>query len=57
MKTPVKSRTAYDLKTPTGLGADATKDIGGAATMLLADIFALYSAQREGLSESEPALC
>jgi starvation-inducible DNA-binding protein len=37
-----KSRIAYDLKTPTGLGADATKDIGAAATVLLADIFALY---------------
>ncbi|UVK38850.1 DNA starvation/stationary phase protection protein [Mesorhizobium sp. AR10] len=37
-----KSRRAYDLKTPTGLGADATRDIGAAATVLLADVFTLY---------------
>ncbi|MER8571362.1 DNA starvation/stationary phase protection protein [Mesorhizobium sp. M1409] len=42
MNTTVKSRRAYDLKTPTGLGAEAAKDIGAAATALLADIFALY---------------
>ena len=42
MNTSGKSRIAYDLKTPTGLGAAATKDIGAAATVLLADIFALY---------------
>ncbi|MER9234169.1 DNA starvation/stationary phase protection protein [Mesorhizobium sp. M0622] len=42
MNTTVKSHTAYDLKTPTGLCTNATKDIGAAATVLLADIFALY---------------
>ncbi|PZV34950.1 Dps family protein [Mesorhizobium kowhaii] len=42
MNTTAKSRIAYDLKTPTGLGAQATRDIGAAATALLADIFALY---------------
>lgn len=42
MNTTGKSRLAYDLKTPTGLGMDATKDIGAAATVLLADIFGLY---------------
>ncbi|MBA1138639.1 Dps family protein [Mesorhizobium neociceri] len=42
MNTTGKSRIAYDLKTPTGLRMDATKDIGAAATVLLADIFALY---------------
>ncbi|TGV62978.1 DNA starvation/stationary phase protection protein, partial [Mesorhizobium sp. M2D.F.Ca.ET.160.01.1.1] len=36
------SPVAYDLKTPTGLGADAARDIGAAARVLLADIFALY---------------
>lgn len=40
MNTTSKSRIAYDLKTPTGVAA--TKDIGAAATVLLADIFALY---------------
>jgi starvation-inducible DNA-binding protein len=30
------------LDTPTGLGANATRDIGGALTALLADTFALY---------------
>lgn len=42
MNTTVKSRRSYDLKTPTGLGTDATKEIGAAATVLLADIFTLY---------------
>ena len=36
------SPVAYDLKTPTGVGADAARDIGAAAAVLLADIFALY---------------
>ena len=30
------------LNTPTGLGADATRDIAGALNALLADVFALY---------------
>src|SRR5664279_6342234 len=30
------------LKTPTGLGSDATRDISGALNALLADMFALY---------------
>jgi starvation-inducible DNA-binding protein len=30
------------LKTPTGLGPDATRDISGALNALLADMFALY---------------
>lgn len=37
-----KSPVAYDLKTRSGLSADATKDIGAAARVLLSDIFALY---------------
>ncbi len=42
MHDEIKSRRAAALKTPTGLGADATKDISAAATTLLADVFALY---------------
>src|SRR6059058_1274922 len=38
----VKSRRAAGLKTPTNLGADATRDISGALNLLLADLFALY---------------
>ncbi len=38
----VKARRAAPLATPTGLGANATKDLSGALNMLLADIFALY---------------
>ena len=30
------------LATPTGLGTDATRDLSGALTVLLADMFALY---------------
>src|SRR6266478_3838640 len=37
-KTPIKAT----LKTPTNLGADATRDISGALNLLLADLFALY---------------
>lgn len=37
-----KSRRKAPLDTPTGLGANATKDLSGALTTLLADIFALY---------------
>lgn len=46
MNTSARSQIAYDLKTPTGLGAEATKDIGAAASVLLADIFALYVRRR-----------
>jgi starvation-inducible DNA-binding protein len=42
MHDEIKSRRAAALKTPTGLSADATKDISAAATTLLADVFALY---------------
>ena len=37
-----KLRRAAQLKTPTDLGAAATKDISGALNILLADLFALY---------------
>lgn len=37
-----KSRRKAPLETPTGLGANATKDLSGALTTLLADMFALY---------------
>jgi starvation-inducible DNA-binding protein len=36
------SRREAALKTPTGLSADATREISGALTQLLADVFALY---------------
>lgn len=42
MEQSAKSRRSADLKTPTGLGAEATKDISGGANALLADVFALY---------------
>jgi starvation-inducible DNA-binding protein len=42
MHDEITSRRAAALKTPTGLSADATKDISAAATTLLADVFALY---------------
>ncbi|WP_413623988.1 Dps family protein [Luteibacter sp. Lutesp34] len=44
MKNPqaTKNLRKAALKTPTGLGADATRDISGALTVLLADTFALY---------------
>ncbi len=42
MEQSAKSRRSADLKTPTGLSAEATKDIAGGANALLADIFALY---------------
>src|SRR5437870_5729559 len=38
----VKTRRKASLATPTDLGSDAVKDISGALTMLLADMFALY---------------
>jgi starvation-inducible DNA-binding protein len=37
-----KSRRAAALATPSNLASDATKDISGALTTLLADMFALY---------------
>ncbi len=37
-----KSRQAAALKTPTNLTSNATKDLAGALTTLLADTFALY---------------
>jgi starvation-inducible DNA-binding protein len=40
--TDAKARQKAPLKTPTGLGANATRDIAGALNVLLADIYALY---------------
>ena len=40
-KTTVTRRSAA-LRTPTSLGAEATRDISGALNALLADLFALY---------------
>ncbi|MCB4770698.1 DNA starvation/stationary phase protection protein [Ancylobacter sp. Lp-2] len=40
--TPAKTRQIAPLRTPTDLGADATRDIAAALTTLLADVFALY---------------
>lgn len=37
-----KARRKAPLATPTDLGADATRDLSGALTTLLADMFALY---------------
>jgi starvation-inducible DNA-binding protein len=37
-----KARRTAPLKTPTDLGSNATQDISGALTTLLADMFALY---------------
>jgi starvation-inducible DNA-binding protein len=42
MDQSAKSRRAAALKTPTGLGSEAVKDISAGATALLADVFALY---------------
>ncbi|NID15591.1 Dps family protein [Luteibacter yeojuensis] len=44
MKNPQATRNLRKaaLKTPNGLGADATRDISGALGILLADTFALY---------------
>ena len=36
------ARRSAALRTPTSLGADATRDISGALNALLADLFALY---------------
>ena len=38
----VKSRRSATLHTPSGLGSNAVRDIAGAMTALLADMFALY---------------
>src|SRR6267142_2585793 len=37
-----KIRRSAQLKTPSDLGAEATKDLSGALNILLADLFALY---------------
>ena len=42
MNDAVSSRRKAALKTPSGLSEQATRDIAGALTMLLADVFALY---------------
>jgi len=44
MKNPAATKTLRkaDLKTPSGLGADATRDISAGLSALLADTFALY---------------
>ncbi len=42
MKTDTASRRAAALRTPTGLGDEARRDITGALNALLADFFALY---------------
>ena len=42
MKTDTASRRAAALRTPTGLGDEARRDIAGALNALLADFFALY---------------
>jgi starvation-inducible DNA-binding protein len=41
-KNALKNRRKAPLTTPTDLGADAVRDIGGALNALLADVFALY---------------
>jgi starvation-inducible DNA-binding protein len=41
-KNALKNRRKAPLITPTDLGADAVRDIGGALNALLADVFALY---------------
>ncbi len=40
--TAAKARQGAPLRTPTDLGAEATADIAGALTVMLADMFALY---------------
>jgi len=42
MEHTLKSRRTADLKTPSGLTADAVRDISAAVTTLLADVFTLY---------------
>lgn len=40
--TAAKARQGAPLRTPTDLGTEATADIAGALTVMLADMFALY---------------
>ncbi|GGF51610.1 DNA starvation/stationary phase protection protein [Azorhizobium oxalatiphilum] len=42
MTTAVQARQIAPLRTPTDLGADATRDIAAALNRVLADVFALY---------------
>src|SRR5471032_2552908 len=42
LKEGVRSRRAAALATPSDLGAKATKELSGALSILLADLFALY---------------
>jgi starvation-inducible DNA-binding protein len=39
---PAKDRRQAPLATPSDLGANAARDVGGALKLLLADVFALY---------------
>ena len=41
-RSTAKSKRTAPLRTPTGLGANATRDIAAALTTLLADVFTLY---------------
>ena len=41
-KDKAKALKTADLRVPTDLGSNATKDLSGALTMLLADVFTLY---------------
>src|SRR5215470_13096770 len=41
-KRDVRSRRTAALETPSGFGANARRDLAGALTVLLADMFALY---------------
>jgi len=42
LKEQPRTRRGARLKTPSDLGADATRDLAGALNLLLADLFALY---------------
>ena len=42
MAKDAKARRTAPLRTPTGLGSNAARDVSGALTTLLADMFALY---------------
>lgn len=42
MTNDLRNARRAPLATPTGLGADASRDLSGALTLLLADMFALY---------------
>ncbi|MCB1488508.1 MAG: DNA starvation/stationary phase protection protein [Bauldia sp.] len=41
-RSSAKTKRAAPLRTPSGLGANATRDIAAALTTLLADVFTLY---------------